>query len=52
MQLEWTGNQLWATEVLSVSDSNYINYEQMQDVKIAISNNQIRSSIFFWEKES
>lgn len=44
MQLEWAGNQLWATEVLSMSDSNYINYEQMWDVKNAISNNQVRPS--------
>lgn len=27
--------------------TNYINYEQLQDVKNVISNNQIRSSIFF-----
>lgn len=44
MQLEWAGNQLWATEVLSMSDSNYINYEQMWDVKNDISNNQVRPS--------
>lgn len=34
MQVEWAGNQLWDTEVLSVFDSNYINYEQMQMQKM------------------
>lgn len=46
MQLEWARNQLWTTEDLSVSDSDYINYEQMQDVKNAISNSQIMSFFF------
>lgn len=52
MQVEWAGNQLWDTEVLSVFDSNYINYEQMQmqkkKKKKAISNNQIRPSFYYF----